>query len=341
MNKKLFFLYFFPASLFVSFIILGLFSPFLFINQKSVDGFFYQGDRIDFLYSLDLVPILFVLLFALFTAFFYMLLVFKPKNGIFFGFFPWLFFLVLILISGAFMLVPLLLIYFGASAGVILFLSKVYNSVNYRYKKMIAIIPFCALGLLAIFVFVMSPLVLSKIAKTMNDSTLCGLSITEENVSICYDALGIQAKNPSFCSTNYDLEASSGTGSNCIIVAKALAFENIEDIKKDHMKSLYKQYKIGKNNYTAYVPHNKEEFFLYYGQDKFYVNGEKSRENIIVGDDERADFVYCYDKTFGIPDDVIKCTKSIEAFSDGYRDDAIDLGILNAKIEIFNRHYSK
>lgn len=344
MNKKNFFLYFLPIGLFVSFIILGLIYPYLFISSKSVDNFFYYGDKINFLSSFDPTIVLFVLLFAVFTAFFYILLVFKPRSGIILGFLLWGFsFIVSVIWGGAFELISFSSIYFGFSVGVILFLSKIYNSANYYYKKIIIIIPLCALGLLAIFVLAISPLILSKIAKTMNNSTLCEISATKENVSLCYDALGIETKDPSLCRVNYDLDA-SGEGKNCFNVAKALEFENVEDLKKDHMKSLYNENlasrgKTGKR-YTAYVPRNKEEYFLY--MDKFYVDGVNNTGNIIVGDDERDDFIYCYDATFGIPDDTIKCMRSIKVFDNTYHfDTAVELPILNAKIEIFNRHHSK
>ena len=163
--KKLFFLYFLPIGLFVSFIILGLIYPYLFISSKSVDNFFYYGDKINFLFSFDPTIILFVLLFAVFTAFFYILLVFKPRSGIILSFLLWAFSWFLAVISGAFEVISFSSIYFGFSVGVILFLSKIYNSANYYYKKIIIIIPLCALGLLAIFVLAISPLILSKLLK--------------------------------------------------------------------------------------------------------------------------------------------------------------------------------
>ncbi|MEK9182395.1 MAG: hypothetical protein AAB781_02265 [Patescibacteria group bacterium] len=177
----------------------------------------------------------------------------------------------------------------------------------------------------------------------MNNSTLCEISATKQNTSLCYDALGIETKNPSLCRVDYGTDI-SGRGGQCFVVATALAFENIEDLKKDHMKSLYNKHLVARGKagkrYTAYVPRNKEEFFLY--RDKFYVDGVNNAGNIIVGDDERDDFIYCYDATLGIPDDVIKCMRSIKVFDRTYHFDiAVELPILNAKIEIFNKHHYK
>ena len=321
-------------------------------SSENVRNFFQYGEKLAmFNYS----GILQLLFFILFSTFFYVLLVFRPVLGIVFGLsLPIFNFLFAFIVGGesgvSFIFLSYISsIYYVASILTVLILSKTYNHTNIFYKKVIIVSSLCILGFLAAIFFVREPLNLSTIANFTNNPKLCSFARkTKEqsnSVTWCYNALGIKTSNSSLCiKTN-------GLDSACFSVTQALSFGNINEIKVFHMKNLYDEYlasqgKVGKN-YIVRTPRNAYEYFLYRDDKKY-------KEDILIGNDGKDDFIYCYDVLAGDPDGIINCMKSIEPLlvSDKYfknlqltklyKDtDILKLNSLNYDIKIFNKHHKR
>lgn len=352
MDKKLVFGYFFAINLFLAVIIFFGLGGFHLYSSENVRNFFQSGETLSmFNYS----GILQLLFFVLFSMFFYILLVFRPVLGMVFGLsLPILNFLFAFIVGGesgvGFLFLSYIsLIYWGISILIVLILSKTYNNANFFYKKVIIISSFCVPGLLAVIFFVREPLNLSTIANFTNNPKLCSFAgKTEEpsnDVTWCYNALGIKTNNSSLCVNTNGLDGS------CLSVTQALSFGNIDEIKIFHMKNLYDEYfasqgRVGKN-YVVHTPHNAYEYFLYRDDKKY-------RGDILIGNDGKDDFIYCYDVVAGDPEGIVSCIKSIEPLfiSDKnfknlqltklYKDnDILKLNLLNYIIEIFNKHQKR